>query len=124
MKCPKCDAAMESVKYQEIEVDRCSSCGGLWFDMLEKEDLKALKGAEAIDTGGRSTGAKFNKVADVDCPVCHVKMIRMVDKDQPNIWFESCTSCYGVFFDAGEFRDYKSSNILDFFQYLLRGERR
>jgi Zn-finger nucleic acid-binding protein len=33
---------MESVSYQGVEVDRCAKCAGLWFDMLEAEDLKKL----------------------------------------------------------------------------------
>jgi transposase-like protein len=34
------------------------------------------------------------------------RMIRIVDVDQPHIWFEHCTVCGGSFFDAGEFRDF------------------
>ena len=56
MKCPKCSAAMESVSYQGIEVDRCTKCAGLWFDMLEAEDLKKLSGSESIDIGSAKTG--------------------------------------------------------------------
>ena len=51
MKCPKCGADMEKVTHQAIEVDRCTGCKGIWFDMLEHEHLKAMKGSEAIDTG-------------------------------------------------------------------------
>ena len=29
------------------------------------------------------------------------------------------TVCYGVFFDAGEFADYKEKTIIDFFRDLL-----
>ena len=51
-------------------------------------------------------------------------MIKMVDQRQPHIWYKSCSLCYGVFFDAGEFRDYKEETVLDFFKDLLAGERR
>ena len=52
MKCPKCSAEFETVKYENINIDRCSGCQGLWFDMLEKEDLKQIEGSELIDIGG------------------------------------------------------------------------
>jgi Zn-finger nucleic acid-binding protein len=48
----------------------------------------------------------------------------MVDNDQSHIWFESCSECYGVFFDAGELMDYKEKNILDFFRDLFTSERK
>ena len=43
MTCPKCNGTMQTTKYQGIEVDRCASCGGLWFDLLEYKDTHAGK---------------------------------------------------------------------------------
>ena len=124
MNCPKCSAAMEKVQYESIEVDRCTDCQGIWFDMLEHEHLKAIEGSEEIDIGDPEVGKQTNIVDQITCPVCESRMIRMVDGRQPHIWFESCTVCYGVFFDAGEFRDYKQENILDFFRDLFSRERK
>jgi Zn-finger nucleic acid-binding protein len=42
---------MEKVTFKDIEVDRCTNCKGLWYDMLEHEELKGLKNSEEIDTG-------------------------------------------------------------------------
>jgi len=50
-------------------------------------------------------------------------MIRMVDHQQPHMLFESCPVCYGVFYDAGEFRDYKSHTVVDLFRDLFKKER-
>ena len=124
MNCPKCSATMEKVQYESIEVDRCTDCKGIWFDMLEHEHLKALEGSEEIDIGDPEVGKQTNIVDQITCPVCGTRMIRMVDGRQPHIWFESCTVCYGVFFDAGEFRDYKQETILDFFKDLFSQQRK
>ena len=124
MDCPKCDTGMDKVSFKGIEVDRCTGCKGLWFDMLEYEDLKSMEGSEHIDTGDPATGRQYNKIDKILCPVCKSHMIRMVDRDQPHIWFESCSTCYGVFFDAGEFRDYKEKSILDFFRDIITRERK
>jgi uncharacterized protein len=115
---------MESVTYESVEVDRCTGCKGIWFDMLEQQALQAVAGSEAIDVGDPGVGRKFNEVGRINCPVCKGPMIRMVDHDQPHLWFESCPVCYGVFFDAGEFKDYKERTILDRFRDLLAQERR
>lgn len=125
MNCPKCAFIMRKVTYENIEVDRCPNCHGLWLDQFEKEELKALRGSESIDVGEPEQGAQYNVQADqVDCPVCHTLMTRMVDAKQSHIWYESCPVCYGVFFDAGEFTDYKKENWLDFFKGLVSKERR
>ena len=124
MKCPKCDVVMETVEYRGISVDRCTSCKGLWFDMLEHEHLKAIEGSESIDLGKAPEHEGKDDRIPIPCPVCKIELIRMIDRAQPHIWYEACTSCYGVFFDAGEFRDYKEKTVLDFFRDLFAKERR
>jgi len=123
MKCPKCGSLMEKVVFEKIEVDRCTNCKGIWFDMLEHEELKKLNGAESIDTGDPETGREYNKIDSIICPKCNSKMIRMVDRSQPHIWYESCGVCYGIFFDAGEFTDFKNHTIFDFFKSFRAKER-
>jgi uncharacterized protein len=123
MKCPKCNSAMEAVTVEGIEVNRCTSCQGLWFDALEHEALQAQ--AKAIDTGSAAKGAKQNAVDRIKCPVCsNTQMLRMVDARQSHIWFESCPSCYGRFFDAGEFRDLSTKSVMDFVRGAFTGERK
>ena len=48
---------------------------------------------------------------------------RMADRRQPHIWYESCKVCYGVFFDAGEFTDFKEETLLDWFKGVIKGDR-
>lgn len=122
MRCPKCAHSMERVAFEGVEVDRCTVCKGLWFDALEHELLKKMEGSEEIDTGDPEVGELFDKEQQVDCPACHVRMIRMVDRDQPHIRFESCTVCYGVYFDAGEFTDFKYHTMMDIVRDLRARE--
>jgi Zn-finger nucleic acid-binding protein len=115
---------METVAHQGIEVDRCTGCKGIWFDMLEAEHLKEIEGSETIDVGDPKVGRELNKTDQIQCPECHEPMLRMVDNRQPHIWYESCPVCYGLFFDAGEFTDFKEETILDFFRDLFARERK
>ena len=116
--CPKCQAAMEKVTFKNIEIDRCTACRGLWFDMLEREHLDALKSSESIDIGPAHK-EKRDEVVRINCPVCHTPMIRMVDLKNRNVWYESCPVCYGVFYDAGEFREHKEHHVFGFFRDLF-----
>lgn len=123
MECPKCDSNMEKVTFETVEVNRCTNCKGMWFDMLQHEHLKAMQDSESIDIGDAATGREYDKIDRINCPICRTQMIRMVDAKQPHIHYEACTSCYGVFFDAGEFRDYKEETVIDFFRDLFAKER-
>src|SRR5688572_13321969 len=119
MKCPKCTEAMEKVVHEGVEIDRCAGCGGLWFDMLEHEDLKAISGSEAIDTGSAEIGRANDGHTKIRCPVCDQPLIPMVVAAQPHIAYEACTVCYGVYFDAGEFRDFREETFAEAWNSLF-----
>ena len=124
MKCPKCNADTKEIEYQSIKVNRCTNCKGIWFDMLEAEDLKKISGSESIDIGNPETGKQFNKKENITCPKCNAQMVKMVDNEQPHLWFEKCPVCYGVWFDAGEFTDFKEEDKLDKIKDFLTKTRR
>ncbi len=108
--CPKCRGKLEQVGWAGVEVDRCLSCKGIWFDSLEAEQLKAIKGSEILDVGDPETGSQLDRITEnVKCPCCKVKMTRMVDIDQHCIWYETCPKCRGVWLDAGEFKNFKNN---------------
>lgn len=124
MTCPKCAGSLEAVLYANIEVDRCGNCKGIWFDSLVAQTLKKIEGSESLDIGDPKTGSKYNEMGDINCPKCHTKMTKMVDLNQAHIWYEKCPVCYGIWFDAGEFKDYKEEDITDIFKGIFSKERR
>ncbi|MBA4388188.1 MAG: hypothetical protein C0404_09420 [Verrucomicrobia bacterium] len=127
MNCPKCKSSMERVKIAGVEIDRCTACKGLWFDEFELEALKVVKGTEAVDSGDAEAGKTFNKVDRISCSKCNAPMIRMVDNEQPHIWYETCDVCGGCFLDAGEFKDLKQNDLMDIikdYQAKRKGGRR
>jgi uncharacterized protein len=124
VKCPKCGGELVAVSQDGIEVDRCAQCGGMWFDRLEADRLLKEKGsAKAVDIGDAKVGEEKNEQGKIECPRCHTLMIRMVDLEQHHIWYESCTVCYGKWFDAGEFQDLQQETVVDFFRDLFTKER-
>lgn len=49
MHCPKCGMKMQAVKKGPVEVDSCFSCGGIYFDAGELEDLvNSKEGAHPV----------------------------------------------------------------------------
>ena len=39
MKCPRCDGKLEESKFEEVSIDTCDKCGGVWLDSGELEQL-------------------------------------------------------------------------------------
>jgi len=39
MRCPKCGRKLEELLYQQVRIDRCVGCGGVWLDPGELETL-------------------------------------------------------------------------------------
>ena len=118
MDCPKCDSIMEAVTYHGVTVDRCTECKGIWFPGVEHKILKKMKGSQAIDIGSPELGKEYDELEDVHCPVCDTVMERLTETFQPHIHYESCPKGDGVFFDAGEFTDYKEETLSDFIKSL------
>jgi Zn-finger nucleic acid-binding protein len=124
MNCPKCTFPMAKVNFGTSVANRCTNCQGLFFDELEKEALRKREIANKLDAGDPKIGQRFNKVARINCPRCGGTMMRMVDWQQPHIWFEQCKVCGGSFFDAGEFKDLSHHTIVDYFKDMLVVERK
>jgi Transcription factor zinc-finger len=39
MRCPKCGRKLEETVYQNVRIERCTGCGGVWLDPGEIEAL-------------------------------------------------------------------------------------
>jgi uncharacterized protein len=118
MYCPKCKSDMEFGTFHEIRVERCLQCLGIWFRETEHRLMKKVKGSETIDIGPVELGREFNTAVNVPCPVCGKAMDRVTDAGQRHIQYEQCPEGHGVFFDAGEYKDYKEKTLGDFFKSI------
>jgi uncharacterized protein len=116
--CPRCQVTMEKVLFDEFQVDRCPQCLGIWFDMLEQDQLKKLPGAETIDVGAE-TATPNEEGRLLNCPKCRVRMYITRDPQQGHIVYEKCNVCYGVYFDAGEFTDFKNITFMEYLKNLF-----
>ena len=39
MSCPRCTGKLHAEKYDEVGIDRCDTCGGIWLDAGELEQI-------------------------------------------------------------------------------------
>ena len=43
MRCPKCGMNLIEINYKDIQVDKCSSCYGVWLDAGELEAISKFE---------------------------------------------------------------------------------
>ena len=104
MKCPVCHIGMIVLEYQNIELDHCVKCLGVWFDSGELELLletmkdKSASATEALFTPVEARlGEKKRK-----CPICRKKMSKATMCDEPKVLIDACPQGEGLWFDGGE----------------------
>lgn len=44
MSCPRCDGTLTESKFEEVLIDTCDKCGGVWLDSGELEQLTRKEG--------------------------------------------------------------------------------
>jgi len=101
MNCPVCLLPMKSLKLEEIEIDPCIYCGGLWLD---KGELAAFIRKGKIPERLVSTfclDMRKMKMMDGErnCPRCNVQF-KIIDYD--GVFVDFCPQCEGFWFDRGE----------------------
>ena len=105
MICPVCKYDMIVVEYQNIELDYCNSCKGVWFDSGELELLLKSQGLEepkAFFAGILNSQEAASPEKKRSCPVCGHKMKKTAVGGQPEILIDTCHDKHGLWFDGGE----------------------
>ncbi len=125
MQCPKCPGMLESRTYgRKITVHRCNECGGLWCKPEPLLEMKREWMSEAVlDSGDPKLGKALNDIDEIKCPEDGTMMEKTADERQTHIWYESCPTCDGMFFDAGEFTDLKYDTLMDRVRDFVKGRR-
>ena len=95
MKCPVCQVPTYVVEYDEIELDLCPECQGVWFDGGELELL--LDQEHAAPLTPATTDEALRK-----CPVCPKKMNKVNIGPAARVLVDSCPDACGVWFDDKE----------------------
>jgi Zn-finger nucleic acid-binding protein len=89
---------------EEVEVEYCPSCHGLWLDQDEILQLgqasdQALKELHEVLQDVDATERHLPSALDQPCPACSAKLAVAV---LGTFKIEHCTSCGGIFLDRGE----------------------
>jgi uncharacterized protein len=101
--CIKCNKPLTPKMVDDVEVDYCDACGGMWLDsgeirQLAEKSESALEELRELVQKGAPTDAAPSTV-DSPCPACGGKLtvacLGIVN-------LERCSACHGIFLDRGE----------------------
>jgi len=101
MICPKCHVDMQLCDYQDVRVDRCPRCAGIWLDKGKFDIIVEKRLGHLVDI--RVTCHKAPTEADMIAARCHLcdrAMTVLAGAD--GVLFDWCDSCEGMFCDRGE----------------------
>jgi Zn-finger nucleic acid-binding protein len=105
MLCPVDKIPAIVVEYNDIELDYCTQCRGVWFDTGELELLLAsagLGGHEAFLESVLSSAAADVGEKKRRCPICNLKMKKAYIDRQDKTVVDICPDGHGIWFDGGE----------------------
>ena len=90
MQCPECSKPLHPASYAGIQLDRCRSCGGIWFDAGEIEAYRRAR--NEVDTPRNVT--PLDEPAR-SCPRCESLSLEAGEASSTRIY--RCSQCRGKF---------------------------
>lgn len=111
--CPRCGMKTEHFLIEDFGVDRCLSCGAIWFDATE------LQRVEGCEHKARVLGSSADNKASVRhmlrlpdpmrCPRDATPLVLRKHWDQPDVDLDQCPTCHGMLLECGELTDLATS---------------
>ena len=101
MNCPACKNSMVILELNQVEIDYCTNCKGIWLDRGEL-DLIFSTGDKKEIAKSFSVRPEFDEVKS-RCPICKKKMDK-VEFENSGIILDRCTNNHGLWFDRGELK--------------------
>jgi len=105
MICPTCKSDIIVVEHDNIELDYCTDCNGVWFDAGEMDLL--LQSID-VNSGGYLIKDMLNAPEAESpekkrkCPICGSKMKKTTTGEKNRILIDVCPQGDGLWFDGGE----------------------
>jgi Zn-finger nucleic acid-binding protein len=103
MQCPRDASPLESRRFDEIAVEMCSACGGMF---VEGGELNRLSGPTAGDlefsTLDADSGRHPDEHGSALCPRDAVPMEKVEFNIETGIILDHCTACGGFWLDGRE----------------------
>ena len=112
MPCPSCESMLEVIEFEStppLQIERCASCYGLFFNPGELEALLEAKIDQAVWIDGQrlqeiAQNFAYNHVVEyLKCPMCEERMSHINFGGKSGVIVDRC-GAHGVWLQGGELR--------------------
>lgn len=120
MQCPADHSLMQEMTLENIHVDVCPTCSGVWLDADEMRPLvlhftneefdETFKRWEAIEKSGISKPSEFWKEEKRVCPKDASKLKKHYFAGDSGIGIDYCMECRGFWIDGEEIKELYTYN--------------
>lgn len=111
MNCSGCGGDMQELVVDDVTIDQCERCGGVWLDAGEAEDLAKKGPTSPKDELKRKkyellrqwkAAPQDPRPTDRSCPRCDEHLVRVHYKHVPGLLVDKCAKDCGLYLDKGE----------------------
>jgi Zn-finger nucleic acid-binding protein len=104
MICPVCNNPIVVLELDQVEIDHCLHCGGIWLDAGELELLLETEG-DRLRFKNFLTEDNSVKEKRYPCPICNKKMKKVFVGEGKKILIDKCKNNHGLWLDKGELEE-------------------
>lgn len=101
MNCPLCNHPVIILELNQVEVDYCTNCHGIWLDdgelemlLRDSEEKTKLLNSFIVDNNSSEKSIK--------CPICSKKMDKILCGTENKVTLDKCKKHHGIWFNEGE----------------------
>ena len=106
MECPQCKEQMTQRTIDEITINECSQCKGMWFDHGQLDAVKdrVMPDMGWLDIDSLKEQAEFEALRDPNfCPKCKDIALTTIKDRTSKTEISICTQCNGTWLGTGQF---------------------
>ena len=124
MNCPRCETELSEIKVDEIVLDKCPSCAGIWFDFAELERVlgKDPHWLRELTRGRKHAASPASPSSEkAQCPRCgEGRLVEVRSSQDPDVTVLGCLVCYGRWLDGHELERFKQKGLFGKMRLLFR----
>jgi membrane associated rhomboid family serine protease len=95
---------MTELQHQEVTIDVCPGCRGIWLDPGELARLRDAGEDLPTATDNIASGTRYLQTSTYICPRCQGGFDTFEYAPGTGLYIDRCKSCRGIYLDAGELK--------------------
>jgi len=119
LNCPFCSHPLIILELDQIEIDYCTNCIGIWLDegelellLQDSEEKSKFLNSFVVD--------KNSNEKTIKCPICNKKTDKILCGDINKITLDKCPRQHGLWFNKGELEAVVEMGSLDKQNKIIR----